>query len=183
MKKLILLLICCLLSGCSSVGQWMVRDFDKYGKNTKDIPFNSVKIGDTKEQVTNAMGKPVNIVASEQTQSGTLEVWEYEKWSLAVGIDHLEAKYYVYFLDGRLQKWALVDRAQPVVGAPGTVNIGQGYPLTQTPLPNNSQSDLEKQKAFNQMNNPGATIYYPDGTVQKPKVIRNMSGQKVGTVE
>ena len=113
MKKFSAIFFIVLLSGCATVGDFATRDFDKYGKNAKEIPFDQVQLGETKDTVTRKIGKPARIVASENTLAGLGEVWEYEKWKLSVGDDYLEARYWVYFLDGHLEKWQMVERGEP----------------------------------------------------------------------
>lgn len=103
MKKLLVLLI---TVGISCVGcTFLNQDFDKYGKNFKKIPLQLLSIGDSKNNVQERLGEPINVIGSNRYEKGVVEVWAYEKWHASLGTDYLEQVYWLYFLDDELAQW------------------------------------------------------------------------------
>ena len=102
MKKILIVLVVILCnSGCTLIN----RDFDKYGKNYKKIPFQLISLGDHKKNVKEKLGEPVNVIGSKQFEEGFIEVWSYEKWDARMGWDVLAQEYWLYFLDDDLAQW------------------------------------------------------------------------------
>jgi hypothetical protein len=103
MKIILLFLVVpyLLLSNCTP----MYQDFDKYGKNYRQIPLNLLSIGDPKEKVAEKLGPPVNVIGSKKFRGGIVEVWAYEKWHAGLGFDRKEEEYWLYFLNNRLEQW------------------------------------------------------------------------------
>jgi len=104
MKKILILAILGVIL-CSNGCTLLNRDFDKYGKNYKKIPFQLISLGDNKKNVKEKLGEPVNIIGSKQFEEGFIEVWSYEKWDARMGWDVLSQEYWLYFLDDDLAQW------------------------------------------------------------------------------
>jgi len=89
------------LTGC----QFMQQDFDKYGENYRAVPVQILTKGDTKEQVVAMLGPQAQVIGSKVFDQGTVDVWEYQKWHASVGSDSIEQRYWLYFLNGKYQRW------------------------------------------------------------------------------
>ena len=104
MKKILLVLVVhyFLLSSCTPMHQ----DVDKSEKNYRQIPLHLLSIGDPKEQVTEKLGPPSNVIGSKRFSEGIVEVWTYEKWrARTLRSDRKEDEYWLYFLNNRLEQW------------------------------------------------------------------------------
>ena len=103
-KKVNLLLVVYLLSnlcGCATLN----KDFETWTKNYDKIPLHKLNLGNSKNDVEQQLGKPINVIGSKRFEEGVIEVWSYEKWQAMPGRDRKEEEYWLYFLDGRLEQW------------------------------------------------------------------------------
>jgi len=67
------------------------------------IELDRLKLGMTKQEVRNELGRPFNVIGSMAFPEGLLEVWEYRRYHL--WYDYLEEQYWLYFFDDRLEQW------------------------------------------------------------------------------
>ncbi len=95
------------LSGCSNtIATFMAKDFERSDKNYEDLHLYAVNAGDSKEQVKSALGEPARVLWVREYERGTVEAWEYEKWtSSTIKKDRVEKLYWVYFLNDMVCDW------------------------------------------------------------------------------
>lgn len=90
MKKFaILLMVTTILTGCAAY---------------KSINLFSLKIGMTKSEVVQAIGKnPDNLIGAKQYDDGTVEVLQYSRYDAWYG--QLQERYWLYFFNDKLVQW------------------------------------------------------------------------------
>lgn len=70
----------------------------------KQINLSAISIGMTKEQVVSALKKkPDNLIGAKKYATGNVEVLQYTRYNSITG--QLEERYWLYFLDNKLQQW------------------------------------------------------------------------------
>lgn len=104
---LIFLAVALSLTGCrNTVATFMAKDFERSDKNYEDPRLYEVKAGDSKERVKSILGEPSRILWVREYKDGTVEAWEYEKWtSSIIKKDSVARRYWVYFLNDRMCDW------------------------------------------------------------------------------
>jgi hypothetical protein len=74
------------------------------GKPFHAIRLDKLQIEMTKEQVSQELGSPYNMIGSKKFPKGLIEVWEYRKYSWMDQRD-LDEIYWLYFLNNKLEQW------------------------------------------------------------------------------
>ena len=70
----------------------------------KGVNLFSLKIGMTKSEVVNSVGKnPDNLIGAKQYEDGTMEVIQYSKYNAWTGM--LEERYWLYFFNDYVLQW------------------------------------------------------------------------------
>lgn len=91
-KKMFLLLVgLCLIAACQF-------------KPFHTIRLDKLQLDMTKEQVSQELGSPYNVIGSKRFPGGIVEVWEYRKYSW-IDQRQLEEEYWLYFFNGKLDQW------------------------------------------------------------------------------
>lgn len=99
MKRLLGVAI--LLAGCTEA----IRDRVS-GRNYDPIPLHRISLGNTKNEVVQALGNPATVAGAKQFPGAVVEAWEYQRWREQLGPDYVEERVWIYFLDGKVVQWA-----------------------------------------------------------------------------
>lgn len=101
MKKIAILFVLILLSGCTT---FMLKDFNNPYNYSRSIDINRVSIGDTKREVINILGNPDRTIGSKLYSQGVVLVLEYADVQLNLGQDYVMV-YWLYFLNDKLVQY------------------------------------------------------------------------------
>lgn len=74
---------------------------------TQAVRLDKLNIGMTKDDVTKVLEQPpYNVVGSKKLKDGTVEVWEYRRYSVLNNqMAPPQETYWLYFLNGKLDRW------------------------------------------------------------------------------
>ena len=92
-----------LTSGCWKA---FYGDFAHAGHHEK-IALDKVRVGDTKDQVRSALGKPHGVPGARQTTHGLVEAWSYVEYRPVPGPDEIERETWIYFMNDTVSGWGL----------------------------------------------------------------------------
>lgn len=89
-----------LMAGCTEA----IRD-RVAGRNYDPIPLHKISLGNTKDEVVQALGNPSTVAGAKQFPGAAVEAWEYQRWREQLGPDYVAERVWVYFLDGKVVQW------------------------------------------------------------------------------
>lgn len=103
--KLIALSLIFLLAGCGNPqgSNWLTADFANYDKNYKQFPIHLLKVGQSKGDIVNILGKNYG-----QVETGPdYEIIVYSKWVSAIGQDYIDETLTITLVNNKVKKLQL----------------------------------------------------------------------------